>query len=295
MNSSPERTVDQQDNEIDLLELWDVLWAGRQVIVAATFLFAVFSIFYSLTRTEIYRAEALLAPAQNRESGSPLAGQLGGAAALVGIDLGSSGIYQVNSVLATLRSREFILKFVNDHGLQDQLFPGQTEGSEGPTDWQIYRKFSGIFNVTRDASTELVRLSIQWTDPVQGAEWTNLIVSAINAHEKARDVEEATSAIEYLQAQLSTTQLVEMQRVFYQLIESQTRVVMLADVRDEYVFRVIDPAVVPDQRISPKRRVMVIIGTIIGLAGSMIFVVFRHLISERWIFTRNYLSARKSG
>ena len=60
---------------------------------------------------------------------------------------------------------------------------------------------------------------------------------------------EANSAIEYLRKQLESTQLVEMQRVFYDLIESQTRISMLADVREEYVFQVVDPAVVPDEKL----------------------------------------------
>ena len=48
----------------------------------------------------------------------------------------------------------------------------------------------------------------------------------------ARDASEANGAIEYLRRQLEQTQLVDMQRLFYQLIESQARITMLADVRD---------------------------------------------------------------
>lgn len=293
MTKLADDTNQLQNNDIDLLELWDVLQSGKWIIVAVTIIFAITSIIYSLTRTEVYRAEALLAPAVNRESTSPLAGQLGGAAALVGINLSQSGGSQVGSVLATLRSREFILNFVDANGLREKFFPGSSESADGPTDWQVYRTFNGMLNVTREAESGLMRMSIEWPDPVLAAEWVNLVVAAINAHEKARDVEEATSAIAYLQAQLATTQLVEMQRVFYQLIESQTRVVMLADVRDEYMFRVIDPAVVPDQRISPQRRAMVVTGTLIGGVLAVLFVVFRHLLFERKIFSRQFFTDKQ--
>lgn len=277
--SAEEQTSPLPNDEIDLQELWDVLWSGRKIIAAVTVIFAIASIIYSLTRTEIYRAEALLAPAVSRESTSPLAGQLGGAAAMVGINLGQSGGDQISSVLATLRSREFILNFVDSSNLREQLFPGSAGDGEGPTDWQVYRKFSGMLNVIREQDSGLVRLSIEWPDPVQAAQWVNLLVAAINAHEKHRDVEEATSAINYLQGQLSTTQLVEMQRVFYQLIESQTRVVMLADVRDEYVFRIIDPAVIPDQRISPIRKQITLIGFALGLVFGVVIV----LCKKMWV------------
>jgi uncharacterized protein involved in exopolysaccharide biosynthesis len=293
MTGPADELTQLQNNEIDLLELWDVLWSSRQIIVAVTSFFAVASIIYALTRTEIYRAEALLAPAVSRESTSPLVGQLGGAAALVGIDLGQAGGSQVGSVLATLRSREFILSFVDANGLRESLFPGSADDSESPTDWQVYRTFSGMLKTASDSGDGLIRLSIESPDPVQAAHWVNLVVEAINAHEKARDVEEATSAIAYLQGQLSSTQLVEMQRVFYQLIESQTRVVMLADVRDEYVFRVIDPAVVPDRRISPQRTAIVIAGTLMGGLLAVLFVLFRYLSFKRRIFSRQLFADRK--
>lgn len=283
-----------EEDEIDLLELFDVLWSGKKIIVTVTALFTVGAIIYSLLLTEIYRAEVLLAPAQNRQSSSPLSAQLGGAAALVGIDLGQAGGDQIDSILATLRSREFILKFIDENNLRDLLLPDLLSGAGEPTDWEVYRAFSPILIVARDSEAGLIRIAIEWPNPNEAARWANLLVAAINRHEKARDVREATNAIEYLQAQLASTQLVEMQQVFYQLIESQTRVIMLADVRDEYVFRVIDPAVVPDLRVAPRRKVMVILGLISGMVLSMMLVVFRYLVTERKVFSRKISSEQKA-
>lgn len=74
-------------------------------------------------------------------------------------------------------------------------------------------------------------VAIAWPNPQQAAPWTNQLIAALNQELRSRDVREANSAIEYLRRQLGQTQLVGMQRVFYQLIESQTRITMLADVR----------------------------------------------------------------
>ena len=56
----------------------------------------------------------------------------------------------------------------------------------------------------------------------------NKFVAAINTNVRTQDKEEANNAIAYLRRQLEQTQLVDMQRVFYQLIESQTRITLLA-------------------------------------------------------------------
>src|SRR5690606_17452194 len=96
------------------------------------------------------------------------------------------------------------------------------------------------------------------------------------AHVKEQDVTEANSAIAYLRKQLDSTQLVEMQRVFFDLIESQTRIIMLADARDDYVFRVIDPAVAPEEKVRPRRGLIAVLGTLSGGLLAVIFVLLRH-------------------
>ena len=56
---------DQYDDEIDLRELFSVLWAGKVKIIAITAVFAVASVIYALSVPNQYKATALLAPAQS--------------------------------------------------------------------------------------------------------------------------------------------------------------------------------------------------------------------------------------
>jgi uncharacterized protein involved in exopolysaccharide biosynthesis len=56
-----------------------------------------------------------------------------------------------------------------------------------------------------------------------------------------------------------------LRRVIYNLIENETKTLMLANAREEYAFAVVDPAVPPELRISPRRRVMVLVGLMLGL------------------------------
>jgi len=50
------------DYEIDLRELFRVLWAGKWLIGGITFAVAVMAVIVALMLPNIYRAEALLAP-----------------------------------------------------------------------------------------------------------------------------------------------------------------------------------------------------------------------------------------
>ena len=284
------------EDEIGLRELFGLLWAGRVLIVGVTAAAAVVSVVYALGMTEIYRAEATLVPAGKEQASGSLA-QFGGAAALLGVSLPGGGDSQVTNALATPRSRDFIIRFIRENDVRVPLFAGiegdasmtdpaiydQDAGAwlldEGePTDLEAYREFTDIFSVSQDAKSGLVTVAIEWHDPVLAARWVNALVKRINQEVKQKDQAEANSAIAYLSQQLESTQLVEMQRVFYDLIESQTRISMLTDVREEYVFQVVDPAVVPDEKIAPRRSLIAVLGTMLGAMLALVVVLVRHYV-----------------
>ena len=287
------------EDEIDLRELFGLLWARRVLICGVTAAAAVISVVVALSMTEIYRAEATLAPAGQEQSSNALA-QFGGAAALLGVSLPGGGDSQVTNAIATLRSRDFLIRFIHAHDVLAPLFAGEWDKEaqastldpaiydqetgtwlldEGePTDLEAYREFTDIFSVSQDAKSGLVTVAVEWHDPAMAQRWVNALVKSINQEVKQKDQTEANSAIEYLRKQLESTQLVEMQRVFYDLIESQTRISMLADVREEYVFQVVDPAVVPDEKIAPRRSLIAVLGTMLGAMLALVVVLVRHYV-----------------
>ena len=48
------------------------------------------------------------------------------------------------------------------------------------------------------------------------------------------------------------------------MIESETRTVMLANAQREYVFKTVDPAVIPQEKSEPKRALIVILAVMLG-------------------------------
>ncbi|TOH28074.1 Wzz/FepE/Etk N-terminal domain-containing protein, partial [Vibrio parahaemolyticus] len=107
------------DDEIDLREFFKALWKGKWVIIAITFIFTIGSVLYSLSLPNIYKADALLAPAESSNGGglSKMAGQLGGLAALAGVNLGNGESSQTDLAVQVIKSRKFIEEFVARHEL----------------------------------------------------------------------------------------------------------------------------------------------------------------------------------
>ena len=81
------------DDEIDLRELFLVLWEGKALITIVTGLAAIVSVVVALSMPNIYQSTAILAPKSDGGTGglSRLASQYGGLASLAGINLGGSG------------------------------------------------------------------------------------------------------------------------------------------------------------------------------------------------------------
>ena len=107
------------DDEIDLRELFRVLWAGKWLIGGITFAATVIAVIVALMLPNIYKAEALLAPNQEQGAGglSALAAQYGGLASLAGISLGSGPSDKTALGLEILKSRKFTSDFIEHHDI----------------------------------------------------------------------------------------------------------------------------------------------------------------------------------
>ncbi|AUB87009.1 Wzz/FepE/Etk N-terminal domain-containing protein [Vibrio anguillarum] len=282
------------DDEIDLRELFGALWKGKLLIVLCTAVFAVGGVIVALSKPNTYQAEASLVAA-NEDSGGGLAsmaGQLGGLASLAGINLGSGRSGDKAMSLAVLQSRQFINAFINRHQLlvplmaaeswdrvsgemviDPALYDVETQQwirkiepplSSTPSDWEAHKAFKEIFAVSEAKDNGLVKVSITHLSPLIAQQWVELLVKDLNDWIKNEKLTETRQNISYLEQQLEKTKLVDMQSVFYQLIEEQMKSLMLAEVKDEFAFKTIDPAVVPEEKAGPKRALICVLATLLG-------------------------------
>jgi uncharacterized protein involved in exopolysaccharide biosynthesis len=295
-----------QDDEIDLGELWRAVWAGKFTIIAISFIFAVASIFFALSKPNVYKASAILAPASSEASGglAGLAGQFGGLASMAGINLGGSGGDKTALALEILKSRSFIENYISKHELLVPLMAGEKwdmatdtlmlnnelydqvnskwirdvapPQKAEPSPWKAFKSFSGLLSVYQDDSTSMITIEITYFSPTIAQQWLTWLISDINDFMRDQDQKEAQDSIDYLTNQLENIQVTTMETVFYQLIEEQTKNMMLTKVKAEYVLKTIDPPQVPDEKAGPKRAIMVILGTMLGGILSVLIVLIRY-------------------
>ncbi len=293
-----------RDDEVDLRELWNVIWQGKWIVIGITIVFAVASIFYAKSIPNIYKAQTLLAPSAESQGGgmSALAGKFGGLASLAGVNLGGGGSDKTIIAMEVMKSRQFINAFIEKYDILVSLMAAEgwdmssdrlvlnpevyseskaqwvrnvkPPKKEKPSAWEAYNKFVQLLSVSQDKTTSLITVSIDYYSPKLAKEWTVNLVKEINDNMREHDVAEATKSIHYLTEKLNSTPVADMRMVFSQMIEEQTKVMMLAEVREEYVFSTLDPAVVPEEKAKPKRALICVLGVLLGgMLGLMIVLV----------------------
>lgn len=297
------------DEEVDLRELFTIVWQGKWIVVIITTLFAFASTIYAIKQPNIYIATTLLAPVSEQSGAGGLAkmaGQFGGLASLAGINLGSGGTDKTGLALEVLQSRRFIEQFINKHNLliplmaakkwdpvnnelilDDEIYNKDTQAwlrdvelpkRPTPSSWEAYKAFVEILSVSKDKESGMITLAIEYYSPNLASEWLQWLVKDINEAMRTQDKLEASNSINYLTKKLQETQLADMKTVFYQLIEEQTKTIMLAEVSQEYVFKTIDPANAPEEKAKPKRVLILIGGTFFGGVLSLMVIMLRHFI-----------------
>ena len=239
--------------------------------------------------TPVYRSEALLVPAKEDQSSGGLSAKLGGLAGLAGlagITLPGAGSGTTQQAIKLLESRGFLAEFIRRHDLLTVLFPGDWDpkaqrwtvaADRVPTlDDGVERFRRKVLNVD-DSAGSTIRVVVDWTDRETAAQWANDLVATLNERMRQRAIEESRNSLEYLNKQLGETTTLEVRQSIYRLMEEQLNKAMLANVRREYVFEVLDPAVPADadrpQR--PRKHILISVGLLLGLALAALAVALR--------------------
>lgn len=297
----------QYDDEVDLRELFGVLWTEKLKIIAITTFFSFVSVIYALSLPNQYTATTQLVSAQSGSSDlSGALGQLGGLGQLAGGLIGRGQSSEGQIAQEIMKSWSFIEDFISENNIALEIYAaeGWNEGSNElqinedvydtenkqwlvenesgvtgpPSSWELFEAFSERLEVSEDNKTGLVYVSIKYYSPQIAKQWLDMYVAAINSHMQERQVERVTNNINYLQAQIQQTSMAEMREVFYKIIEEQTKNKMLAEASPEYAFVAVSSSMVPAKKSEPTRSLICIIGALLGGMLSVLLVLVKHYI-----------------
>lgn len=272
--------------DVDLLQVLRLLWRSRWWLLFIWIAAVTIGAAYAYTARKWYRAEVVLTLAEKKSLPSNL-GQLGGLVSLAGITIGSTDAAEP---LAILKSRDFARDFITDLDLLPVLFQDNWDantkswkpGLFAPQERDIrdgVRFFDEeVRSVTQDRKTGLVTLTIEWTDPVQAANWANLLVSRINERMRTRALVEAERNITYLRGAAAQSNVLSVQQAMGKLLESEMQKLMVARGSEEFSFKLVDSAVPPKYKSWPRRSIILVVAGLLGGGLGIVSVLLRHAL-----------------
>ncbi|MEC7929392.1 MAG: Wzz/FepE/Etk N-terminal domain-containing protein [Pseudomonadota bacterium] len=276
---------------IDITKILSTLWTYRKNLIGLTVLGGLASIVIALNLQIIFTSSAVVIPNEQEQSSS-LTSRFGGLASLAGIEPGSGQMTKDRIALAKIGSLQFFKENLYDQIIVDlaaaQAWDPDTleliydpdiydeENDillEQPSFQEAYESFSSSLIVVENKLSGLTTISVEHFSPIIAMEWATLVVSGVNNSMREEDKEEARLAIDFYQKELMNTSIKSVKDLFSELIEQEQQKFMLANVREEYVFKIIEPPVVPEKRTRPSRAKFCIIFTFISGMISVIFIL----------------------
>ncbi|MBU1308677.1 MAG: LPS O-antigen length regulator [Gammaproteobacteria bacterium] len=300
-------------DQIDIMVLIAALYRMKWWLLLWCFFVTGVAVWYSLTLPNLYRSEAVMLPvSESSGKAGGIASQLGSLGSIAGINLGGSE-KKSQTALQLMKSREFFHIFNKKHDITLSLMAAlswdpktdklsydpeiydiakqqwvrEAVGLRGatPSENEVFEQFMSRLGVFQEKQTGIVNVSFQFISPKLAQHWLTLYLKDINDVMRRTDLDEAVSAINYLEKKLLETQVSEVRDLLFSLIEEHNKTLTIANVRPDYVFKIIDSPHLPDVKSGPMRSLIVIA----ALLGS--FIVFSVVVLFVLIFRKTKQSS----
>lgn len=299
-----ETTQKDQEDLIDLKELYVGLLKGKWIIITITIIFALGSVLYSLNLPNIYKAEALLAPQKPNSGISASIQNYSALASIAGINLPSQisddkplkAIKKLNSLsfftenflpnifLPNLmafnswdQNENTLLYKENLYDVSANKWLINKNNKKKPSAQDAFIVFkSKHININEDKKSRFVTISIKHESPYIAKKWVEVFVDEINYLYRKQDKEKSELAIEYLYNKINETNYAETKELIALLLQQEIQKLALIEANKFYVYEYIDYPAVMEHKSEPNRSFICITGSILGFLISIFITLMKH-------------------
>jgi uncharacterized protein involved in exopolysaccharide biosynthesis len=256
---------------IDFYHCGQVIWKRRKMIGSMMVAAVVTMIILSFLMTDIYQAKAVISPVTGRDSGtntaglSALAQQLGG---FPGVP--SSSQANASEIVSLLNSNILRRKIIEQYNLMPLLFYGQWD--------QERRIWKQEYSVLGMKPFKFIKIPDIW-DALRLLEENvkinrNIKDNTITVTVDFHDPKLAALIADYYLVTLTNYMSSEVKQKTYNLIAQQIENGMMAEVKENFAFKIIDPPMMPDKKIKPRRSVIALLSLVISLLSGIGIALF---------------------
>ena len=277
--------------EINFAEVGIFLLKKRKQIFYIGLLSFLISFIYAFWQDDIYKSSASLIPFEQNNSFSDLS-DLGGLASLTGINLSqptdrsaeaieritSFGFFKdhflpsilLENLMAIDKWNPLTRKVSYDESMFDsakkqwirkERFPKKRI----PSEQEAFEKYLEILSISQDNKTKFVSLSITHKSAEIAQDFVKKIINLINSSMREIDKIRTLKSVEFLNNEMRKVQFIELKQAISSLQQDQLEALMLIEANEEYIFQILNPPIISEEKHSPNRLLIILIGTIVGI------------------------------
>jgi uncharacterized protein involved in exopolysaccharide biosynthesis len=265
-----QQLVAVQDDEINLSEYFTIIRHNWWKIIGLSFAAGIIMLLLLFLKPNIYKANAIITPAEEEGKQSSAFGAL----AAFGISFG--GPTKVEDLEALFKSNDLTVRVFHKYNLWPIVLPDKYDLEKGklkvgfidrilgeekgeykdPTDWDAIRVADDRMKVS--VNRKIGTLSVSFESP--SPEGSAKIVKYYLDEGKSRLQEEAFSRAnknkKFIEYQIGKTVDALTRDRLYSLYGQEVEKEMLAKNREQFGFKIIDSPRIPDEKSSPRRAII---------------------------------------
>jgi hypothetical protein len=289
---------------VNLQELFLVLWNRKLLIFSISMAFSLLANLYSLQLPNIYKSEALLAPADQDKSSSSFLGRYSGMAGLAGLTIPSASGDKTIEAVEIIKSHDFFAnyflplisledlmavksweKISNKINYDPKLFDSESGKwirktsfplSKKPSSQEAFEVYKTLMNISKDKKTSFITLSIKHHSPYIAQEWVQIIIKEINRSMRTKEKELVSNSIIFLNQQANKVNYEEVKQAILSLQQEQVKSLMLIEANEDYIFKILNSPLAPEIKSEPSRSQIVISITLISFIFISFLILFIH-------------------
>jgi capsule polysaccharide export protein KpsE/RkpR len=297
-------TEDIKVGNLNVMTVIKILLKNKLWILLFSIFSAVFAVWFALNLPNKYTSsiKVIVAETDKTTSLASVVGGLGGLASMAGINLGGSD----NKALVyseLIKSKYFLVPFIKKYDLAPKLIAVKGWNQENntfiydndiydektktwtreitypytnpPSDWELYSQFRKVVSYDFDKKTGFLTLRANFYSPYFTQKILSDLVLEFNELRRIKDIKEASDSINYLEKKIAKNNIHELNELANKLISENMKILMLADIRNEYAFETVEPPSVNHLKSSPRRAVFCVLITLLGFILACLFPILQ--------------------
>ena len=236
-------------SEINILDYIDVLIKHKKIIFMFVAVSVIATGIISFLSPRIYQSTAVIMPS---DEGANTQGSMRSMARRFGLSTGQTS--STAEILSLLKSKILMVKVIKKHNLLTIFFRKSDlkKMKEPSKTWNGIRRLNAIYKVNPKLREGVIEISAEFKDPKISADIISYILTELTDYMSSEAKRTAETNREYLESLIDKNTDPLIRNKIYSLIAQQIETSMMADVKQNFAFRILDPPKVPDMHIKPK-------------------------------------------